>query len=141
MTTAANIIQRSLFKLRASSPINPAPPELTKAVYDELVSMLEAWEKQGYNTGILVPDSRDLDTKADLSEPLDATDAIVNNLAIKCAGLAGKEADFQLKIDAERTRNEVEKEYRWQDAPDLEPSGILGEGDQQAGYINIRSLS
>ena len=139
MTKVAKIIERAAFKLRAASPINPATPELQQGYYDELVSMLEAWEKQEYNTGILVPDAGEMDTETDLAEPLDTTDAIVTNLAMKCATISGKEPDFQLGVESRVSLHEVQKEYRWKDAPDLEPTGITGEGDRTIGPINIRS--
>ena len=139
MSTAAYIVERALFKLRAHSPINPAPPETLDSCHDELISMLEAWERQEIDTGVLIPEPGK--TETELAEPPDVTDAVVANLALKVAPLVGKEPDQRLFVEAQTTKHEIEKDYRYIDPPTMVPTEQHGEGNRVRSALNIRSYA
>lgn len=79
MSSGTDIVQRALQKLGAHSVASPAPPEAIAWGRDALNSLMQEWESRQIALGT-VP----LDSPGDeLSEPLDARNAIIENLAVR----------------------------------------------------------
>lgn len=79
MSAGTVIIQRALGKLGAHSEPAPAAPESISFARDVLNGMLQEWESRCIRLGT-VP----LDAPGDeLSEPIDARNAIIENLAVR----------------------------------------------------------
>ncbi len=81
MSTGTEIIQDSLKKIGVHSIVQPATPEDIIESMDILNSMLQLWISWGIDIQT-VPLSEPAD---DLSEPLDAKNAIIDNLALAVA--------------------------------------------------------
>ena len=81
MSDGTVIIKAALKEIGAHSIAAPADPESVEVGMNTLNSMLQIWLSQGIDLGI-VP----LETPGDeLSEPLETTQAIIDNLAIGLA--------------------------------------------------------
>lgn len=81
MSSGTFIIQSALKRIGANSLAQPAGPEAITEGRDILNSMLQLWLSENIDLGI-VP----LDAPGDeLGEPLDARNAIIDNLALRLA--------------------------------------------------------
>ena len=78
MTTGTKLIQEAGKRIKAHSPINPISPEDISSSRDTLNSMMMLWLSQGIDIGVVPLD----DPGDNLNEPMDATQAIIDNLAI-----------------------------------------------------------
>lgn len=81
MSSGTEIITEALQKIGVASVAAPASPEAIDTAKNTLNGMLQMWQSVGVDMGV-VP----LNAPGDeLSEPLDARNGIVNNLAIMLA--------------------------------------------------------
>lgn len=87
MATAISRVTRALFLNGASSPINPASPELIQIAFEDLVSMLINWAALNINIGVTIPENQ----TDELNNPPDTDLVIAYQLAVLSA------PDFQLE--------------------------------------------
>ena len=81
MSTGIVIIERALQQIGANSVVAPAEPERIIFVMESLNSMLELWLSDNIEIGftpLQIPSD-------ELDEPIDATNAIIDNLAVTIA--------------------------------------------------------
>lgn len=81
MSTGTKIILKSLRKIQVNTLNSPASPEDIEGAVTTLNSMLSLWKSKGIELGITPLES----AGNELGEPLDATNAIISNLAIRLA--------------------------------------------------------
>ncbi len=87
MTSAADIIDRSLKAIGATSILNPAAPELINDAFEYLVELLARWSAQNTNFGVTIPDV----LGDDLEEPSFVTQAIIFTLGSEISPMARKD--------------------------------------------------
>lgn len=94
MSTANQIVQEALELVGAYSPLKPARPEIINRAFILLQRYLLWLEARSILlTGIVYPTV----IGDQLSEPDDATDFLINNLAVKIAPFLQKEASLTVK--------------------------------------------
>lgn len=127
MTTGTDIVEKALKLIGANSIAAPAAPETVVEGADALNSMLQTWTSQGIDLGI-VP----LEAPGDeLGEPNDATNAIIENLALILAPNFdnGKMVvSVTLEKNAKRDYNIVKNLYQIVTIPNKVVSSTLPKG-------------
>lgn len=78
MSSGTEIIQQALKRIGAHGITQPAAPETIVVGRDILNSMLQMWLSEGIDLGIVPLDA----PGEELGEPLDARNAIIDNLAL-----------------------------------------------------------
>ncbi len=140
MSTGTVIIEAGLKVIGAHSIVAPADPESVVVGMDTLNSMLQVWLSQGIDLGI-VPLSA---PGEELSEPLDTTQAIIDNLAIAVApnfDNGDNVVSVELKNNARRSFNRVKGLYQCLTIPDKVVSSTLprGAGNRRQQWSNAFS--
>jgi len=98
MTTAVELIRPALYLSGASSPINPAIPELENIALDVLRNMLYEWESLNINLGVTVP----TELTTELNNPPDTNEVIKHRLAVRIAAYFQLSAPMNVKAEATR---------------------------------------
>lgn len=93
MSTAATLIKKALFLNGASSPINPATPELIQMTFDALVDMLVEWAALNINLGITIPTN----PADEINNPPDTNQVIQYQLAVLSAPIFRLDAPITVK--------------------------------------------
>ena len=137
MSSGTFIIESALKRIGAASVVQPAAPETIVEGRDVLKSMLQLWKTQGIELGF-VP----LDAPGDeLGEPLDARNAIIDNLALMLA------PDFdngrgnvseQLKNNARNGYAWIKQTYRKLEVPKKGVSSTTPRGIGNINGVNSR---
>ena len=81
MSTAIDLITPALYLNGASSPINPASPELKNETFNVLVNMLIEWSSLNINLGVTIPTN----PTDELNNPPDTNEVIKYQLAVRSA--------------------------------------------------------
>lgn len=128
MSTGTAIIQEALQEIGAHSVASPAGPESIETGRKKLNSMIQRWESELIIMGC-VPLSA---PGQELSEPSDARDAIVQNLALRLVpnfnnGRAVNITD--LKEQAKDGLRYLERNYKTHTIPKRVPSATLPKGE------------
>ena len=127
MTTGTVIIQRALQQIGKFSSVEPTNGEDIVDGKDALNSMLEGWLTDGIKIGFTP-----LDVPADnLNEPIDATNAIITELALELAASYDNAADIvspNLLRVARRNFNRIKNLYQSVTIPDKVASSTLPKG-------------
>ena len=137
MSSGTFIIESALKRIGAASIVQPAAPETITEGKDILDSMLQLWETWGIDIGI-VP----LDAPGDeLGEPLDARNAIIDNLALMLApdfdnGKGNVSA--QLKANARNGLAQVKQMYRELTVPPRQISSTTPRGQGNVNGLRTR---
>lgn len=79
MSSGTSIIKAALKRIGANSIVQPAAPETITEGRDILNSMLQLWLSENIDLGIVPLDA----PGEELGEPLDARNAIIDNLALR----------------------------------------------------------
>ena len=127
MSSGTSIIESALQRISAHSVATPAQPESIMLGMERLNSMIQDWESRGIILGC-VPLSAPGD---ELSEPYDAKNGIIDNLAIEVSPDfdSGKPiVSNQLSINARRGYAFIERQNRVLTIPDKVPSSTLPRG-------------
>lgn len=135
MSTGTEIIKQALRQIGAHSSAAPADPESILIGMDALNSMVQKWESKGIKLGC-VPLSAPGD---DLSEPLDAKNAIIDNLSLQLApnfNSVRNSVSNQLRINASDGYAEVKAAYRTTTIPNKVASSTLPKGQGNIGRNN-----
>lgn len=127
MSVGTKIIQEALKEIGAHSIVQPADPESIEIGMNKLNSMLQLWLSDGIDLGI-VPLSA---PGKELGEPLDARQAIIDNLAIYCApdfDNADAVVSDDLRRNASKGFNKIKDLYEVLSIPDKVVSSTLPRG-------------
>ena len=81
MSSGTELITESLEEIGASSSVAPANPEAIESGRRKLRSLIQYWTTQGIDLGLTPIDA----AGDEVSEPLDARQAIIDNLALVLA--------------------------------------------------------
>lgn len=135
MTTAVNIIKRSLSLIGVHSDINPAPAQSLNTALDVLKEMLAEWEEDAISLGTI--DIADLTT--DLLEPAGTVYTICNNLAVRMAPLMQVGVSPNIVNSALEGYMKVMDKYGAEETPHIPnatPSSHLpvGQGSSRGAY-------
>lgn len=134
MTTGTKIIESALTKIGAYSPLKPTNPESVVSVMDTLNSFIAELQDNGVDMGV-VPLSAPGD---ELSEPLGARNAIVNNLAILAQpDFPGTVVSQDLRINAAKGMQKLLNQWKTVSIPKKQVRGTLpqGAGNKSHGYF------
>lgn len=116
MSSGTFIIQSALKRIGANSLAQPATAEAITEGRDILNSMLQLWQSEDIDLGIVL-----LDAPGDeLGEPLDSRNAIIDNLALRLSPDFDNGQDIvsrQLASNAKREFNLIKKLYQIVDVP------------------------
>ena len=141
MSTGTDIIRDALSEIGVVSVVSPAAPETIEAGRKKLNSMLELWLSKNIVLG-----TRPLDVAGDeLSEPADARNAIVTNLALELAPLFdnGKQiVSPNLRSNARRNYVNIRRLYGRVMVPEkvLSSTTPLGAGNYQDDSFYSRTF-
>jgi len=127
MSAGTDIIKSALENIGAHSLASPATPATIENGKDVLNSMLQLWLSWGIEIAFTP-----LDASGDeLSEPADARNAIVQNLALELSGQFDNGANIisaQLKDNARRSFANIKRLYQKISIPDKVVSSTLPMG-------------
>ena len=131
MTTGTKIVKGALSRIGAHSVIAPANPESINEAKDILNSMLAEW----YDSGI---DMSTVPLNAvgdDLSEPLGARNAIIDNLAILCKPLfEGAVISPELSANALKGLSQIKRTWKPIVIPKAQVRDTLPKGQGNRGH-------
>lgn len=132
MTTGTEIIKDALENIQAHSVLSPAPPEAIQSGLDVLNSMIAEWEDTSIKMGCVplkVPGG-------ELSEPLSARNAIIDNLAIRLhPKFPGSTISPELKANASKGYKSVCRKFKVIDIPKKQTRHWpLGQGNKTNFY-------
>jgi len=130
MSTGTDLIERGLKAIGVFSVAVPSSPEQITDGLKRLNSMVQVWQSQGIKMGIVPLEH----PGEELSEPIDATDAIVDNLAIRMAPDYSKPVSKDLRDNARRGYNDICTEYQEFTIPDKVVSSTLPYGEGNVGF-------
>ncbi len=125
MSSGTSIITAAAQRIQAHSVAMPITAEGISDGRDRLNSMLQMWESRNIFLGV-VP----LNAPGDeLSEPMDAKNAIIDNLAIEMAAdFGGAVVSNELRQSANRGMEFIEKQYQSVDIPNRAVSELMPMG-------------
>lgn len=124
MSSGTSIITAAARRINVHSEAMAITPEGISGGRDRLNSMLQLWESRSILLGV-VP----LNSPGDeLSEPLDAKNAIIDNLAISMAPDYGAPVSVELARDAKRGMEFIEKQYQSVEIPNRAVSELMPMG-------------
>lgn len=135
MSTGTFLIEGALKKIQVVSVAVPSSPEQITDGLIELNSMLNLWLSWGIMmkwTPITVPGG-------DLNEPIDATNAIITNLAIKLAPSYSKPVSQDLKNNARIELDMIKSLYQEVFIPDKVVSSTLPLGAGNSKGVDSRT--
>lgn len=124
MSIGTDIIKKAFAEIGAHSVVTPAPAEAIVEGMDKLNSMIQEWESRDVKIGAValrVPGD-------ELGEPLDTTEAIVYNLAIRSAPMFNATVSPELRGLASNTFSIIKGIYRLIEVPRLVPTSTLPRG-------------
>jgi len=139
MSSGTFIIESALKRIGAASIVQPAAPETIIEGLNILKSMIQLWLSWGIQLRI-----NPLDKPGDeLGEPLDTTNAIIDNLALMVApdfdnGRGNVSA--QLKANARMGLAQVKQLYRPLTVPARQPSSTTARGQGNVNGITTRTF-
>lgn len=134
MSTGTSLIEGALQEIGVVSVAVPSSPEQITHGFIKLNSMINLWLSWGIVmkwVPITIPGE-------DLSEPIDATNAIVTNLAIILAPAYSKPVSQDLRNNARIELNEVKSLYQEVCIPDKVVSSTLPLGAGNSKGIDSR---
>jgi hypothetical protein len=134
MSTGTSIIERALKRIGVLSVAVPSSPEQITDGLLELNSMLNLWLSYGikFQFNPITQPGEELD------EPIDATSAIVDNLAVRIAPDYNKPVSADLKANARRGWNDIKTQYQEVCIPDKVVSSTLPFGEGNAKGTDAR---
>ena len=97
MATAISLVTRALFLNGASSPINPATPELVQLAFQDLVDMLVEWAALNINLGVTIPEN----PADEINNPPDTNQVIRYQLAVYSAPTFKIQAPMDVKTQSD----------------------------------------
>lgn len=127
MSTGTEIIERALQRIGAHSKVQPAAPETIIEGMNTLNSMIQLWISWGVDIQTVIID----DPGQELSEPIDAKNAIIDNLAIQSAPNFDNGqviVSATLAANARRGITQIRTLYRKYKVPKRRPSSTLPKG-------------
>lgn len=128
MTTAIKHIERAMFMLGVSSPINKADPQIVNECFTSLKDFIAELDAAGHDTGAVIPETADEQMhNYEWSNTL-----IQSNLAVNIVNLF---PNIELPAKVARTANRTMRELRTRTALDKyapieKKSEIYGEGNK-----------
>lgn len=132
MSSGTAIIQTALQKIGAYSVVSPPQPESITLARDALNSMLALWLKKGIDLGVNVIAA----AGDELGEPLDARNAIIDNLAPEIAPFfGGSVVSNDLSIQARTGYNDIARLYRVIEIPEKVVSSTMPMGAGNKGRV------
>ena len=137
MSSGTFIIESALKRIGAASIAQPAAPETITEGRDILNSMLQLWETWGIDLGVVPINEHG----EEIGEPLDARNAIIDNLALMLApdfdnGRGNVSA--QLKANARNGLAQVKQIYRPLTVPARKISSTTPRGQGNVNGIRTR---
>jgi hypothetical protein len=127
MSTAATLIKKALFLNGASSPINPASPELIQLTFEALIDMLVDWDALNINLGVTIPTNQ----TDEINNPPDTNQVIQYNLSVISAPLFRLEAPMNVQARALSLYDDMQITYSVNPVSYLPTTLPIGTGNQQ----------
>lgn len=133
MSTARDLITKSLFLGGAASPVNPASPELIQYSFEALIDMLVEWEAVGIFTGSTIPTV----ITDELNNPADTNQVIQHQLCVITMPLFRIEAPSAVQVRARELMNKLRINYAVRPVSSLPCTLPVGSGNEESSGLKF----